>query len=873
MNSQIPQQIGPYRLISELGRGAMGVVYKGIRDDSQELVAIKFFKLLDHSPQAMTYQQRFFREAEAMGKIRHENVVKIYDSGRLGYLSYLVLEYIEGDDLRQVLKREQRVQLSLVKDWLCQLARGLAVIHEQGFVHRDLKPSNIMIQEGQLKIADFGLVRDNQSMDLTASNTMVGTPAYMSPEQIRGQKNIDGRSDLFSVGILAYELLSGQNPFAAINVPDTARAICNREPKRLDTLDPLIPSSIAALIDQCLEKDRNKRPESAKDLLEQLQRAEDSVSGQARRATSGSSKLTVLAMVVLLLGLTGAVLWGVLNARDLEDVKLKVRESQVAAQSLKSDLESERSRRTQLEGEKSQAALDSLDSSLKRVQDSLRLCEDLLGTRYSTGPRKKIAEGALKQLKGLERLLVRDEKASKRFGGKLGLAFFRLGTVIHSPLKCQLFETESEKYSYYKGLQWLRGSAKAGKLRVEWAEAELFVLLKRVLNNEPIDFPMSQLSDLSAAMSADRAALFTDARLRTLLFNESLTGAVKARFVKDAYEKLKRMPEFGMLELMFIAVLEKKYSHPYKGVDGLNLEWELGSSPGESRDSAYAREMVQYYASKMTATTIFDRGFNKRLRHTRRAFELYPDSLMAMIAFSDTLCIQVLGGLPMTRPRLLQLSEVVESYGHILDYAPTGFIKMDNNERVALTFRPLMMFYQVGEASLSYVYCERLLSRWKRHIPKRLEDILRAVKVLCDISRRGTGLGSLRRFDNKALLEELRGRSGSQPMSFELRVLELNSLYEKRQLDAQKYLAGMYQVYRTLRGFRHVNLEYFARLKLLMFFNYWSVSIENYDANDARVREAESVINQALEGLKNDLTEPISRALVKRIRARLASKK
>ncbi|MDF1666347.1 MAG: serine/threonine-protein kinase [Planctomycetota bacterium] len=873
MSSQIPKTIGPYKLLGELGRGNMGVVYKGIHEDRHEFVAVKFFKLLDESVQAKSLQQRFFRESESMRRVQHENVVKIYDSGQLGSLSYLVLEYIEGMDLRQILKREQRVEVQTVKDWLRQLASGLNAIHEQGFVHRDLKPANIMVQNGQVKIADFGLVRDSQDMDLTATNTMVGTPAYMSPEQIRGQKDIDGRSDLFSLGILTHELLSGRNPFESLNIPDTARAVCKREPKLLSSIDPAIPESITRIVARCLEKDRDNRPRSASQLSAMLNEEESVASGVVAGEVESESRLSLFLIIGLVLAFCVSFGWGVLNSIDSRSFEERNNSNLASARSLKKEIEESKKNLEEGRQINSQLKVQIVDLEFARINGLIEECEDLLKVSRSLGARRRLAKNALTLLKALERRLMAENKNVGGHGRALGRTYFELAKVYRTPEKCELFDDESASYCFNKALHWLLVTAKTVETKALWAKAKLFVIFAQGLDKGSVDWPISSLPGLVSALpTAMSSSLFREDRLRALFFAKSMTATKLHRLISEAYRDIRRRSELTMYDVFFMAFAEKKYSKPFQGVKGLVLDWSLDPSGGESQESAYARCMIQVIASRMTTNTAYDRSLDKRLTHANLAVRLYPNSLRSLIAFSDTICLRALGGRPLNSMRIAPLTGVIERFGDILDHAPPGFIKMTDKDRVLLTFRPLMMLYQVGETSLAANYCNRYLGPWKRHVPNQIVDVIYAIKVLCDISRRNTGLATLSLFDNSKILNELRGRSRSQPLSFEIRLLSSISRYKRNELSPEKYLAEIYQNYLDLRRFRHVNLEYFARLKILHFYNYWKGCKAIYKPENARRIEARSVLVTGLIQLKGDLTEPLSQSLVDRIKLQLNKK-
>ena len=209
MARPLPPSIGRYRVERELGRGAMGVVYKALDPDIGRAVAIKLVRadLLD-GEERETFVARFRREARAAGRCSHPNIVALYDFGMHDGNPFLAMEYIDGIGLGQALQRAGRFSPREAVSIVAQVLDALGAAHSLGIVHRDVKPANILLlPSGQAKVTDFGISRIDTS-DITLDGSVVGTPAYMSPEQCRGE-TVDGRGDLFSAGTVLYELLSG----------------------------------------------------------------------------------------------------------------------------------------------------------------------------------------------------------------------------------------------------------------------------------------------------------------------------------------------------------------------------------------------------------------------------------------------------------------------------------------------------------------------------------------------------------------------------------------------------------------------------------------------------------------------------------------
>lgn len=211
---EIPENLGRYSIVRVLGRGAMGVVYEGRDPNIGRRVAIKTARaeLLGSREDQAELLERFLREARAAGILNHPNIITIYDVGEEDGTAFIAMEYVEGQSLEEHIASRRRFPLSESVELIAQVAEGLACAHDQGIVHRDIKPANIMLpRNGPPKVADFGIARTKDS-SLTQEGVLIGTPSYMSPEQFMGH-GVDGRSDLFSLGIILYELLTGERPF------------------------------------------------------------------------------------------------------------------------------------------------------------------------------------------------------------------------------------------------------------------------------------------------------------------------------------------------------------------------------------------------------------------------------------------------------------------------------------------------------------------------------------------------------------------------------------------------------------------------------------------------------------------------------------
>lgn len=250
------ERIGKYDIIEELGRGGMGVVYKAYDPVIGRNVAIKV--IIERALTIPDIRERFYREARSAGRLSHENIVIIHDVGEADGFPYIVMEYLPGIDLRQAMDGQILLTLEQKLDLAIQICHGLHFAHEHQIIHRDIKPENIRIVDStRVKIVDFGIARLGTD-SLTVTQGSIGTPRYMSPEQIRGEK-IDHRADIFSFGVLLYELISGQNPFAGDKITTVIYRILHEEPAPIDLQDEAFGQALFKVLARCLEKDPNKR--------------------------------------------------------------------------------------------------------------------------------------------------------------------------------------------------------------------------------------------------------------------------------------------------------------------------------------------------------------------------------------------------------------------------------------------------------------------------------------------------------------------------------------------------------------------------------------------------------------------------------------
>lgn len=263
------EKLGRYEILSELGRGAMGVVYKAIDPLIGRTVAIKTIKFDLSTDDSASFEERFYREAKSAGRLNHPNIVTIYDVGKSDNIAYIAMEFLEGQLLKEILDVHTALSIDKIVDIAVQIADGLAYAHKNGIVHRDIKPANIMLVHGdRVKITDFGIARMSTSSG-TLAGTVMGSPRYMAPEQVVG-KAVDGRSDLFALGVVLYELLTGESPFDGDNINTTMYRIVNEVPSPPRTLNPRIPEVFDYIVTKSLAKQPEDRYQSAKELATDL---------------------------------------------------------------------------------------------------------------------------------------------------------------------------------------------------------------------------------------------------------------------------------------------------------------------------------------------------------------------------------------------------------------------------------------------------------------------------------------------------------------------------------------------------------------------------------------------------------------------------
>ena len=275
--SEYPTLYGSrYKIQNVLGQGTTGAVFKGRDIVTDEIVAVKVLNLSDEleDDQLDEYKFRFHREIETAGNLNHPNIVKILDSGETDGFAYIAMEYVDGTNLRNYARADQLLEPKTVLKIIAQCADALAYAHKQDLIHRDIKPANIIYNysDDYVKLTDFGIARIPDSTR-TRAGSILGTPLYMSPEQLAGER-LDARSDLYSLGVTLYHLLTGSPPFRPKTMAELMRSITQEQHKDIAEIDPGTPSCIAWSVNKALEKSPDKRFQSAASMANKLRECE-----------------------------------------------------------------------------------------------------------------------------------------------------------------------------------------------------------------------------------------------------------------------------------------------------------------------------------------------------------------------------------------------------------------------------------------------------------------------------------------------------------------------------------------------------------------------------------------------------------------------
>src|ERR1022692_3490777 len=295
MDDRTSGRFGRYEILTELGRGAMGIVYKARDPKINRVVALKTISLAGQAPEEeRDFRRRFFREAEAAGRLSHRGIVTVFDVGEDSetHAPFIVMEFVAGQSLDTLLSRsDQKLPIETALQVTLELADALDCAHAQGVVHRDLKPSNILItEEGHAKIADFGVAKLNLA-NQTLAGRALGTPAYMSPEQLNGEE-VDGRSDLFSLGVILYTMVTGHRPFQGNSAITVSFKVVNRDPIPATLLDTELPAGLDHIIERAMAKDPADRYQRGAEMVLDIQnlQAGQERAGKGKQASSAPTR-------------------------------------------------------------------------------------------------------------------------------------------------------------------------------------------------------------------------------------------------------------------------------------------------------------------------------------------------------------------------------------------------------------------------------------------------------------------------------------------------------------------------------------------------------------------------------------------------------
>jgi len=275
------RKFGRYEVVAELGKGAMGTVYRARDPMLNRTVAIKTVNMDLDRDEVADYEARFYQEARAAGGLNHPNIVTIYDIGKSGTVAYMAMELLDGNELRTIMAQGKAIPVSQAIEIAAQAAEGLGYAHDHDVVHRDIKPANLMIvRDGPVKITDFGIARMRSAEVRTQTGVVLGSPRYMSPEQVVG-KRAEPRSDIFSLGVILYEMVTGKPPFTGDDVSAIMFQILNFVPPPPSTVNPDAPEMLDFIVAKALAKSPGDRYASAREMASDLRECRRQVPARA----------------------------------------------------------------------------------------------------------------------------------------------------------------------------------------------------------------------------------------------------------------------------------------------------------------------------------------------------------------------------------------------------------------------------------------------------------------------------------------------------------------------------------------------------------------------------------------------------------------
>lgn len=277
------ETLGRYKILDTIGQGAMGVVYRAVDPMIDRMVAIKTVNLSINADDVEEYEARFQQEIKAAGRLNHPNIVTIYDVGRTETVAYMAMEFLVGKELKDILAEDDRPPVLSTVDWIAQVASGLGAAHDNDIIHRDVKPSNIMIVRGELaKIMDFGIARMTASAVKTMTGLILGSPRYMSPEQVVG-RSLDHRTDIFSLGVVLYETLTSVPPFDGDNVNAIMYSTVNTAAPPPSRENPDVPAMLDLIVAKALAKTVEERYQTMHEFAHDLTEVKRQLAAQTKR--------------------------------------------------------------------------------------------------------------------------------------------------------------------------------------------------------------------------------------------------------------------------------------------------------------------------------------------------------------------------------------------------------------------------------------------------------------------------------------------------------------------------------------------------------------------------------------------------------------
>jgi eukaryotic-like serine/threonine-protein kinase len=319
-----PEKLGKYEVQQELSRGSMGIVYLGHDPYIDRSVAIKvaLVESLSDPDSGERYRKMFFNEAHTAGKLAHPNIISIFDAGVDADTCYIVMEYVEGGKtLKEYCRPDNLLPVEKVVEIIFKCAKALDYAHRQGVIHRDIKPSNMLITpEQEVKIGDFSIAQINKA-DNTETQPLgiIGSPRYMSPEQLK-EDFVTSQTDLFSLGVLMYELLTGKHPFSADNFSRLVNKILNEEPPRLCEVRADLPQVLEAIAHKALHKDLGQRYKMGLELASELSQAFESLDGPSEEAST-QERFNSVKQLEFFAGFPDAEIWEILHASSWQDYR------------------------------------------------------------------------------------------------------------------------------------------------------------------------------------------------------------------------------------------------------------------------------------------------------------------------------------------------------------------------------------------------------------------------------------------------------------------------------------------------------------------------------------------------------------------------